>query len=68
MLAKLQERLEKGPFETTVGFHGVSVMVTKKVTILSADEIGAMISVKGAFGGSASTRLHPWPSIMFIEF
>jgi hypothetical protein len=67
VLAKLREKLADGPFETTVGLHGVNVMLTKKVTFLEVDEIGALLKLKGAFGGDGGLRLHPWSSIMFID-
>ena len=67
MLETLRKLLEKGPIETTMGLHGVTVMVTKKVTIKSADETGIVVSVRGPLGGAGAPRAFPWPAVMFIE-
>lgn len=59
--------LANGPFETTIGIHGVNVMVTKKAQIIAADATGMIARIKGGFGGYSGARLYPWPAIMFIE-
>lgn len=68
MLERLQTCLSKGPLETTIGIHGVNVMLSKKVLIVDADQTGISVRMSKTFGGYSETvRLQPWPSVMFID-
>lgn len=67
VLEMLRKLLAEGAVETTIGIHGVNVMLAKKVRIESADETGIVARIKGTLSGYGSPRMFPWPAVMYID-